>query len=421
MRTTSDGISTGKSHSIGLIAPAACWGVFWGGWAALLPELKASLALTDGELGLALFGIPIGALPAMLLTGPLTNRLRGRTLPIVVALFALAVVLPGLVNGPILFAASLVLVGATSGAIEVALNATTAAHEARDSARLFNKVHAATPLAMVLAAPAVGLARQCGAQSWQILLVIGAVALFAAGLAHDPKPWTADEPGETNADPASAGSVSESSVSESSVSAGTVLAGARSARRFGMATVGLVTFGLIAAVVLLMENAVEQWGAIRLENGLGTSALVASFAPASYMLGLAVGRVVAQRWGANLRPATLLSIGGLVAAAGIAIGAFIPNEFVALVGFGIAGLSLAPAVPTLFSLVGAAASENRRGTAISTVTTISYLGFLGSPPIVGNLAGWLGLPAALGIVAAGGLVVAVAALVLRTPAPARAD
>lgn len=148
-------------------------------------RVKDQIGATDSEFGLALFGIPLGALPAMVTTEKLVSRLRERALPLVLLAFAVACALPGWTYSPVTFAASLILIGATSGAIEVALNTTTASHEARDGVRLFNKVHAATPLAMVVAAPSVDLTRQASASSSEVLLVIAVLVLVNAFLAVD--------------------------------------------------------------------------------------------------------------------------------------------------------------------------------------------------------------------------------------------
>ena len=377
-----------RPNARGLIFAATSWGLFWGGWAGLLPEVKDQIGATDSEFGLALFGIPFGALPAMVITGKLVSRLRERALPLVLSAFAVACALPGWTHSPVTFAASLVLIGATSGAIEVALNATTAAHEARDGVRLFNKVHAATPLAMVVAAPSVGLARQLGASSREVLLVIAALVLVSAFLSIDRAKWRS----LSTSDPATRG---------------------RSM------TPLLVTFGLIAAVVLFMENAVEQWGALHLEQDLGAGPLLGSAAPAAYMIGLAGGRMLVQWQGERFSGLTVVVFGSVLGAVGLVLAVITEPAglpaVVALIGFALAGVGLAPAVPTLLGMAGSSTDDERRPAAITTVTTISYLGFLGSPPLVGLLAASWGLTTAFAVVAAGGVLVAVATALLRVP------
>ncbi|WP_086829275.1 MFS transporter [Allokutzneria sp. NRRL B-24872] len=370
---------------------AASWGLFWGGWAALIPEIKADLALTDQQLGLALFAVPVAAVPAMVLTGRLAQRLAQHTLPVVTGVFALGVLLVGLSGSYLTFAASLLVVGAASGAIEVALNATMAAREARDGERLFNKVHAATPMAMVVAAPCVGLARQLGASALAVLAVIAVLVALSAVMAIDPNGWV-DKSESTNAE--------------------------SSPRRF---YVPLVVVGAVAATVLLMENAVEQWGAIHMETELAAGPLLASFAPAAYMAGLSAGRLLAQWRGAALGDRVLVVAGGALGLAGMVVGAAAWNPATTLIGFAVAGIGLAPVVPTLMGAVGRAVANDQRSKAISLVTTIGYAGFLSSPPLVGTLAGWLGLPVVLTVVAMFGLVVMAGAAALRLlPTPARA-
>ena len=58
----------------GPLAAFAAFGVFWGSWGALLPDIKAATGASEPELGLALLAIAGGALPAMLGTGLLLDR-----------------------------------------------------------------------------------------------------------------------------------------------------------------------------------------------------------------------------------------------------------------------------------------------------------------------------------------------------------
>lgn len=366
----------------GLLAVAVSWGLFWGGWSALIPVVKADLALTDEQLGLALFAVPVAAVPAMLLTGRLAHRLAQHTLPAVTAVFAVGCLLVGFTSSRWTFAAALLLVGAASGAIEVALNATLAAREARDGIRLFNKVHAATPLAMVAAAPGTGLAHDLGASPRAVLTVIAVLAALSAVLAIDPRPWQ-----ET------------ARVSED-VPAG---------RLSGV----LLLVGAVGAVALLMENSVEQWGAIHLGEQLGAGPFLASCGPAVYMVGLSAGRILAQWRGERFADGTLVRLGGALGGIGLAIAAAAWNVPWTLAGYALAGVGLAPIVPTLLGAVGRAVDPDRRSKAISAVTTVSYAGFLASPPLVGVLAGRLGLSAALGVVALGGVLVLTGAQAVR--------
>ena len=95
------------------------FGAFWGGWAAVLPEIKNSVAASDATFGFALLGIGMGALPAMLLMGPIYDRYGERTAAPLLTLFAISTVLPGVMSSvPGLFA-TLLLLGALSGMLDI--------------------------------------------------------------------------------------------------------------------------------------------------------------------------------------------------------------------------------------------------------------------------------------------------------------
>ena len=250
------------------------------------------------------------------------------------------------------------------------MNAATAAEEAGTGQRLFNRVHAVTPIAMIVGAPLAGAARQAGFTPAQVLLAV-AMLLVASAVPN--------------------------------------LTGRRPApptRTRGLRWSGwLFGYGLAGAAVLFMENAVEQWSAVLLETELGTGPFLASLGPAGYLVALSLGRFLAQRYGEGLTPRRAVALAGTGAGAGVAVAATASHPALALAGFGIAGLAAAPALPTLLAAV--ARFANPPGAALATVTTVSYLGFLASPTAVGQVGSAVGIPAALGWVAGvGGLLAA---------------
>ena len=63
-----------------------------------------------------------------------------------------------------------------------------------------------------------------------------------------------------------------------------------------------------------------------------------------------------------------------------------------MIGFAGLGAGVALLVPTAFS---AAYSASSAGSAIALVATTGWVGYLLGPPLIGHLAGWVGLSAAL--------------------------
>ncbi|MEU0570704.1 MFS transporter [Nonomuraea sp. NPDC005983] len=357
----------------GLVFVCAAWGVSWGSWSALLPAVKEQLAVSPADLGLSLSAVPVGAIPAMVLAGRLARGRERAGLAVSCVSFALSLIVLALLTSseagrpaPLLaLGLPLLLVGATSGAIDVALNLATGRAERETGRRLFQPVHAAFPVAVIVAAPATGLARELGI-STQTVLVAAAVAVLAASASLVTLPVGKD--GLPLADDQ-----------------------ARGRRRW---TAALVTAGLIACV-LIIENAVEQWSVLLLEEHRHASALVASAAPAVYMGALTAGRIIAQAL-PRLPMRFHYLAAGAGGGAGIALAGLGGSAVASLAGFALTGLALGPLLPAVLSQ---AAADDPTGTLVSALSAISYTGFVASPLLVAALMSWVGLPAALAALA----------------------
>src|SRR5689334_18083473 len=161
-----------------LIAGCAVWGLFWGAWSGLLPAVQHRVGVSTGSLGLLLTFVAVGAIPAMALSGRLARGREPAALTIATMLFGAAIAALAGASSPVLLGLCLVAVGMASGAFDVCLSMAIARAERATGARLFQPVHAAFPVMVVVAAPLAGLARQVGVALPAILL---AVAVLVAG------------------------------------------------------------------------------------------------------------------------------------------------------------------------------------------------------------------------------------------------
>ena len=105
----------------------------------------------------------------------------------------------------------------------------------------------------------------------------------------------------------------------------------------------------------------------------------------------------------------LLLVGGaLTAGGGLALAAVAPAVPVALAGFTLDGAGISVAAPTLFGAAGRGAPDAERGSAVASVTTVSYLGFLGGPPLMGVVSGGVGLRGGMAMLAGVAVLLAAA-------------
>ncbi len=353
----------------------AAFGAFWGTWGAALPAVRAHAGVSDGELGVALLCIGAGALVSMRPAGGIVDRLGRGVLPVTAAALAASALLPAVATSAVGLGAALLVVGAASGAYDVAVNAEGVRAEAAGRP-LLNLGHAAFSGAVVVFSLLTGVLRGAGAEGPLVLgIVAGVLALVAAALFALP------------AAPA---------VPRSPEAAGLGLP-----RR-------LLVIGALTALAYFIENAWQSWSALQLEDTLDAAAPVAALGPALFASAAVVGRLGGQRMAGRVGDSVLVAAGATIAAAGSLVAALAPSPPLALLGIALAGLGTSVCAPTLISLAGRGTEPQLRGSAVSLVTTIAYLGFLVGPAAVGLVAGAASLRAALAGVAGLALLLAVA-------------
>lgn len=352
-------------------APTAAFvsmGLVWGGFMAVMPDLRAGLGVADGTLGLMLIAGTLGALASMLAAPRFGARLGRGALPGLSAAMGLAVVAMGFVAQPAHFVLVLVAMGLATGALEIFTNARLAAIEARSGRALMNLSHGLYSAAFALAAVAVGGARAAGLPLWAIFAAIAAlVALLAlAAREHDG-----------------------------------VVEGLAPGPRKGRARLGPVPLigGVLVLVGLMGENAVEAWSALYIERDLGAAVGAGSLAPAMMAVTMTLGRLSGQALTARHSERALLGGGLAIAALGMAGVIAAPGMLWAYAGFLVFGLGTSVVVPTAMSLVGRLSAPETRGRAVARATVIGYVGYFVGPPLLGLAAQAAGLRLAFGLVA----------------------
>ena len=354
----------------------AAFGVFWGAWGATLPGVQTHAGVDDGQLGIALLCIGAGALVSMRPAGTLVDRWGAPALPATLAAFAGAAALPGLATSTAGLCAALLVLGATSGAVDVAINAEGVHTEAATNRPVLSLAHGTFSACVVGGSLAAGGLRAAGAGPETVLVLVGlVVATTAAVLLRAP----AAPPAATGARAVAAPRAAPAPRPGRAVRAGRL-------RRERVAELGRRAPRVRPRRLPRPRRACP--GPLRRRrrgSRLGGHALA--------------GRV---------SELTLLRGGAALGAAGTLLGALAPGRRLALVGVVAAGAGISICAPVLFSIAGRGADEALRGAAVSVVTTIAYLGFLVGPAAVGLLASATALETSLAAVA--GVAVALAIL-----------
>ncbi len=346
-------------------------GLFWGMLAAAMPAFQAQAQLGDAGFGLALGLMALAAMPVMRMVGRYLHRIEALAIPLSMTMFSLAtlvlVAVPGLWGVLLGF----ILTGAASGALDISLNNRTARIEQDTGVRLFNRMHAAFPLSMLTASAVTGALRDRGVSPDILLIAVTLALLLGAGIEYRAGRHVAH--GRSADDPVPG-----------------------RARLTGP----LIVLALMAASAAFQEAASNGWVAIYVENILSGGPLAAGLAPAAYVLGLAVGRIIAHMVEARITAMQTVRLAAFVALPAFALIAAGPAIPLTIALCFLAGCGVGPIEPAVFRATAHQAEAAGRGPALAAVTTITYMGYLLSPPALGLVAEYLGWPALWGSAAA---------------------
>lgn len=167
---------------------------------------------------------------------------------------------------------------------------------------------------------------------------------------------------------------------------------------------GVALFGLIGLCAAYSQGALDSWVPLHITDDLGGGQGVAAAGYAVVQNTMTVGRLSGARLLDRLGQTRVVVFGGALACAGTLVAALSPELALVFAGLAATGLGLANIFPVAMARAGELGGPN----GVAVASTLGYGGILLAPPTIGFLAGEVGLPAALGLVA---IMVAAAATI----------
>jgi MFS family permease len=365
------------------------------------PEIKADLALTNAQFGLAVSAFPLGALIAGLTAGILIRRLgSARTGIAATALAAVSILVAGVAPTGVLLATGLFLAGAMDSIADVAQNSHGLRIQKMYGRSILNSFHAVWSIGAVAGgalgalAAEVALPRlaQLGVSAvFFSLLALGSRRFLLAGPEPDAMAEPEHQPGQDFRVP---GFVARCGV--------------------------LAALVLIAASGALVEDAGSTWSAIYLSGSLSASPFVAGTGFIALQGSQTVGRLLGDRLVDRYGQRQIARTGGVIVFLGMGTALLLPTVAGTIAGFGLAGLGVATLIPA--AMHGADEMPGLRpGAGLTIVSWLLRVGFLVSPPVVGAIADYSTLRQGLLVVPLAGLLVMLSSKVLagKTPPSSR--
>jgi MFS family permease len=154
----------------------------------------------------------------------------------------------------------------------------------------------------------------------------------------------------------------------------------RSRRRFP-----LVLLGVASGCSIAMEMTSSDWAAFRLSDDFGAAAGVAGLAYVAFTVGMTSGRFGGDWLIARFGPGRVFNVAISITVVALTAISFVPNRWVVLGAFVVAGLGVATQFPKLYD--DAAKFPGRPGAGLGALTGGSRLALLITPAVVGALAG----------------------------------
>ena len=344
-------------------------------WASRIPLIQHRLGLDEAQLGAVLLALPAGLMLTLPVTGQLLQRFSSRQVMLVGAvLYNLALGLLGFAAHTWQLAALLFAFGCSRNLLNLSVNAQSVGVQTLYSRPIIATFHgiwsvagfAAAGLGTLLLKQDVGTTAHFAAVS--AVLTAVAFGFFPGTLALPPAP------------PA-----------------------ARSF--FSWPERPVLKFGLIAFASMACEGTLYDWTGVYFTQIVAAPKALASVGFTVYMVAMTSGRFLGDWLVGRFGTRRILQASGLLMTAGLLLAAAFPTLLLAGLGFVLAGLGVSCVVPLVFGLVGRA-DPLRAGAAIASVSTVSYLGFLMVPPLVGFVAKAANLHWSFALIALlGGLVV----------------
>lgn len=333
-----------------------CQGLCFSSWASRIPDIKASLHLTNAALGSILLALPAGQLTAMPFSGRLVTRFGSKNvLRVGVLLYSIGLTNMGLATQPWHLALALYIFGLCGNMCNISVNTQAIAAEKLYSRPIMTSFHGVWSSAGVAGA-AIGLLMMKLNLAPYLHFWIIAIVVCAAG-----------------------------TIFQKYLQSGRSSIKQENKKFFSRPNGTLVQLGIVAFCSMASEGAMFEWSGVYFQQIVHTPQSFTVFGFFSFMTMMATGRFVGDKLIARFGRKRMLQISGALISTGLFTAVLFPHIITATAGFLIVGLGVSSVVPMIYSSAGKVPNVPP-GIALASVSSISFLGFLMGPPVIGYIA-----------------------------------
>ncbi len=340
-----------------------CMGLCFSSWASRIPDIKSSLNLSDALFGSILFALPVGQFLMMPFSGKLVTRFGShKTLLVALPAYSILLCNLGLVSAGWQLAIGLFIFGLAGNLSNISINTQGVAAERIYARPIMSSFHGGWSLAGFTGA-LIGLVmiNLKIPVFWHFVIIICIVWTivwinYPYLVRTQPTP-TGDEPRK---------------------------------KFFNKPDSILFQLGIIGFCSMASEGAMFDWSGIYFKDVVKAPSSLVVLGYTSFMIMMATGRFVADYMISKIGRKKLLQICGVMISSGLFISVFFPYLIPCTFAFMLVGLGVSSIVPTVYSAAGRH-GKIPAGIALATVSSVSFLGFLMGPPLIGYISEAAGL------------------------------
>lgn len=351
-------------------------GLCFATWASRIPDIKASLQLSESDLGSILFALPFGQLMIMPFSGKLVTKYGShKILLIALALYAIALTNLGLAEKPWQLSLGLFLFGIFGNLSNIAVNTQGVYTEGLFKRTIMSSFHGAWSTAGFSGA-LIGIAMLALKLSPFQHFVIAALIVFVLMAANYKYLIRAKE--------------KKSSEKK---------------KFFAKPDGVLLWLGIIGFCCMASEGVMFDWSGVYFKEIVKAPGPLVILGYTSFMIMMAGGRFLGDRLIHKYGRKIVLQISGLLISTGLFTSVFLPYLIPSALAFMLVGLGVSTIVPTVYSIAGKNATV-APGEALTIVSSVSFLGFLMGPPVIGFIAEAAGLQFSFAFIGIFGVLIA---------------
>lgn len=336
----------------------------FGTWIVYLPSTIQKLGMNKGQLGIALLGAAIGSLISIRIGNKLVRKIgEGKLSLLSVLSMTLFIFSYFLAQSFVQLTLLMFLFGLTSGMLQIGLNTVVSTVERRDQIAIMSSCHAWNSLGGLLAA-GFGTVVMLVLENPLLHIGIAAAIVIALQIFSYPKYLYLNSSIDTNV---------------------------TGKQQQNLKNPQLWALAIVAVTAMVSEGAIADWSGLYLRDVAHAPNSQLGLGYAGFSLAMTLGRFSGDYFSNRLGPWQILMNGFLISVIGLFF-VFVGSTMASLIGFGLVGAGFSILVPEAYRLATKVEGVSP-ASGISFLAGSAYLGFLGGPVLIGNIAEHAGLKA----------------------------